>query len=110
MDAAVPAAGPGGLQAQAHAELGSRSFDHRFRRPLLLRQADRGAGRTWEDLPSEIRETYDRLGIPEAEKKFLAGVGAQYDSEIVYHNLKADLEKKGKLNRRVRLRFLEDSV
>ena len=52
-------------------------------------------GKTWEDLPAEIRETYDKLGIPEAEKKFLAGVGAQYDSEVVYHNLKENLEKQG---------------
>jgi Fe-S cluster assembly protein SufB len=51
--------------------------------------------KTWEDLPPEIRATYDRLGIPEAEKKYLAGVGAQYDSEIVYHNLRKDLETKG---------------
>jgi Fe-S cluster assembly protein SufB len=49
----------------------------------------------WEDLPPEIRETYDRLGIPAAEKKFLAGVGAQYDSEVVYHNIREDLSKQG---------------
>ena len=52
---------------------------------------------SWEDLPDEIRTTYDRLGIPEAEKKFLAGVGAQYDSEVVYHNIRKDLEQKGVL-------------
>lgn len=51
--------------------------------------------KTWEELPEGIRTTYDRLGIPEAEKKFLSGVGAQYDSEIVYHNLKKGLEKQG---------------
>ncbi len=51
--------------------------------------------RRWEDLPEEIRETYQRLGIPEAERKFLAGVGAQYDSEMVYHNLQDSLAKKG---------------
>lgn len=51
--------------------------------------------RTWEDLPAEIKETYDRLGIPEAEKKFLAGVGAQYDSEVVYHSIKEELQKLG---------------
>jgi len=50
---------------------------------------------SWEDLPGEIKRTYDRLGIPEAEKKFLAGVGAQYDSEVVYHNLKSEWEKLG---------------
>ena len=51
--------------------------------------------RSWEDLPEEIRETYNRLGIPEAEQKFLAGVGAQYDSEVVYHSMKKELEEKG---------------
>ncbi|MDQ7842423.1 MAG: Fe-S cluster assembly protein SufB [Armatimonadota bacterium] len=50
---------------------------------------------SWEDLPDEIKRTYDRLGIPEAERKFLAGVGAQYDSEVVYHNLKQEWEKLG---------------
>tara|TARA_Y100000031_G_scaffold155013_1_gene204427 strand:- start:2224 stop:3384 length:1161 start_codon:yes stop_codon:yes gene_type:complete len=49
----------------------------------------------WEDVPEDIRKTYEKLGIPEAEKKFLAGVGAQYESEVVYHNLKKDLQKKG---------------
>ena len=46
-------------------------------------------------LPAEILDTWDRLGIPEAEKKYLAGVGAQYESEVVYHKLQADLESKG---------------
>ena len=46
----------------------------------------------WEDLPQNIRDTFDRLGIPEAEKKSLAGVGAQYDSEVVYHNIQKELE------------------
>lgn len=49
----------------------------------------------WEDVPDEIKKTFDRLGIPEAEKKALAGVGAQYDSEIIYHNIKEDLKKQG---------------
>jgi Fe-S cluster assembly protein SufB len=53
--------------------------------------------KTWEELPDDIKRTYDRLGVPEAEKKWLAGVGAQYDSEMVYHNIRADLEKKGVL-------------
>jgi len=52
---------------------------------------------SWDDVPEDIRKTYDRLGIPEAEKKFLAGVGAQYDSEMVYHNLQKDLTDKGVL-------------
>ena len=50
---------------------------------------------SWDDVPDYIRRTYDRLGIPEAEKKYLAGVGGQYDSEVVYHNIRADLEKLG---------------
>src|SRR3972149_802766 len=54
-----------------------------------------GKGRTWEEVPAEIKRTFDRLGIPEAEKKYLAGVGAQYESESVYHNLKEEWEKLG---------------
>src|SRR3954467_11912462 len=52
---------------------------------------------SWEDLPPDIKDTWDKLGIPEAEKKYLAGVGAQYESEVVYHKLQEDLEKKGVL-------------
>jgi Fe-S cluster assembly protein SufB len=52
---------------------------------------------SWEDLPADIKDTWDKLGIPEAEKKYLAGVGAQYESEVVYHKLKEDLEAKGVL-------------
>ncbi|OFX35133.1 MAG: Fe-S cluster assembly protein SufB [Armatimonadetes bacterium RBG_16_67_12] len=51
--------------------------------------------RSWEEVPEDIKRTFDRLGIPEAEKKFLAGVGAQYESESVYHNLKEEWEKLG---------------
>ena len=46
---------------------------------------------SWEDVPDEIKDTFDKLGIPEAEKTSLAGVGAQYDSEVVYHSIKEDL-------------------
>ena len=49
----------------------------------------------WDEVPAEIKETFDRLGIPEAEQKYLHGVSAQYDSESVYHNIRADLEAKG---------------
>jgi len=52
-------------------------------------------GRDWDDVPQSIKDTFDKLGIPEAERKFLAGVSAQYDSEVVYHNIRADLEKLG---------------
>ena len=50
---------------------------------------------TWEDVPDNIKTTFDRLGIPEAEQKFLAGVGAQYESEMVYHSLQKHLEEQG---------------
>lgn len=52
-------------------------------------------GRTWDEVPEEIKKTFDKLGIPEAEQKFLAGVSAQYESEVVYHSMKEDLEKQG---------------
>ena len=51
--------------------------------------------KTWEDVPDTIKNTFDKLGIPEAEQKFLSGVGAQYDSEMVYHNIQESLEKQG---------------
>jgi len=49
----------------------------------------------WDDVPEGIKQTFDRLGIPEAERKFLAGVTAQYESEVVYHSIREDLEKEG---------------
>ena len=49
----------------------------------------------WEDVPDDIKETFDKLGIPEAERKSLAGVGAQYDSELVYHNVQDEVAKRG---------------
>ena len=52
-------------------------------------------GRSWDEVPEEIKRTFDKLGIPEAEQKYLAGVSAQYESEVVYHNMKEDLEKLG---------------
>lgn len=51
--------------------------------------------RSWDDVPDDIKKTFDRLGIPEAERKFLAGVGAQYESEMVYHSIIEELEQKG---------------
>ena len=51
--------------------------------------------RSWDEVPEDIKNTFDRLGIPEAERKFLAGVGAQYESEVVYHQVREDLEKQG---------------
>jgi Fe-S cluster assembly protein SufB len=52
-------------------------------------------GKDWNDIPSEIKDTFDRLGIPQAEQKYLAGVTAQYESEAVYHKMREDLEKLG---------------
>jgi len=59
-----------------------------------LKPADQ-QGKTWDDVPDEIKETFDKLGIPEAEKKYLAGVKAQFESEVVYGSLQEDLAKKG---------------
>ncbi len=65
---------------------------HYFVRP----DADRNS-KSWDDVPASIKNTYDRLGIPEAEKSALGGVGAQYDSDVVYHNIRKDWEEKGVL-------------
>ncbi|MEK0351804.1 MAG: Fe-S cluster assembly protein SufB, partial [Nitrosopumilus sp.] len=51
--------------------------------------------KNWDDVPENVKNTFEKLGIPEAEKKFLAGVGAQYESEVVYHSLREDLAKQG---------------
>jgi Fe-S cluster assembly protein SufB len=51
--------------------------------------------KSWDDVPADIKNTFDRLGVPEAERKFLAGVSAQYESEVVYHSLHKELESKG---------------
>ena len=59
-----------------------------------VRATDRDAT-NWDDVPEYIKDTFDKLGIPEAEKQFLAGAGAQYDSEVVYHNLREDLKDQG---------------
>src|SRR5690625_2878390 len=52
-------------------------------------------GRSWDEVPEEIKQTFDRLGIPEAEQKYLAGVSAQYESEVVYQSLEEDLAEMG---------------
>jgi Fe-S cluster assembly scaffold protein SufB len=53
------------------------------------------AGKSWDDVPAEIKDTFDKLGIPEAERKYLAGAGSQYESEVVYHKVRKDLEDQG---------------
>ena len=73
-------------------DLSTLNFDEIF---FYIRPQDRKGTNSWDDVPEEIRETYRRLGIPEAEQKALAGVGAQYESEMVYHNLKEEWESKG---------------
>ncbi|HEY6041796.1 MAG TPA: Fe-S cluster assembly protein SufB [Anaerolineae bacterium] len=60
----------------------------------FLRATDKSE-RSWDDVPTDIKNTFDKLGIPEAEKKFLSGVGAQYESEVVYHSIKESLAKQG---------------
>ena len=72
-------------------ELNDLNFDDIY---YYMKAADR-QGKTWDDVPSDIKNTFEKLGIPEAERKFLAGVGAQYESEVVYHSLREDLQKKG---------------
>ena len=73
-------------------DLSHLNFDDIY---FYIRPQDKVGTNSWDDVPEEVRETYRRLGIPEAEQKALAGVGAQYESEMVYHSLKAEWEKKG---------------
>ncbi|MFP4011644.1 MAG: Fe-S cluster assembly protein SufB [Spirochaetaceae bacterium] len=73
------------------ADLSDIDFENIY---YYIKPSDRQT-RDWDDVPEYIKETFDRIGIPEAEKKYLAGVGAQYDSEVVYHNIQKRLEDKG---------------
>ncbi|MBM2851903.1 MAG: Fe-S cluster assembly protein SufB [Candidatus Nitrosotenuis sp.] len=66
-----------------------------FQNIYYYAKASEKSEKNWDDVPENVKKTFDKLGIPEAEKKFLAGVGAQYESEVVYHNLREDLAKKG---------------
>lgn len=88
-----------------------RALDHFLKRPMPTWGGDlskldlndiyyyvkpaEAEARSWDDVPETIKRTFDRLGIPEAEQKFLAGVGAQYESEMVYHKVQEHLEKQG---------------
>ena len=88
-----------------------RSYEHFLKRPMPLwtdgldridfdkivyyRKPSEREERSWEDVPDKIKDTFERLGIPEAERSFLSGVGAQYDSEVVYHSVKEELSKLG---------------
>ncbi len=73
------------------ADLSQLNFDDIY---YYVRPAEQ-EGRSWDDVPKTIKATFDRLGIPEAEQKFLSGVGAQYESEMVYHSIQEQLTKKG---------------
>src|SRR2546429_9390633 len=75
------------------ADLSDIDFDDIY---YFIRSTEKQA-KTWEDLPADIKGTWDKLGIPEAEKKYLAGVGAQYESEVVYHKLHEQLSEQGVL-------------
>ncbi len=66
-----------------------------FQNIYYYAKASEKTEKDWDDVPQDVKNTFDKLGIPEAEKKFLAGVGAQYESEVVYHNLREDLQKQG---------------
>ena len=72
-------------------DLSGIDFENIF---YYLKPAEHNA-RSWDDVPETIKNTFERLGIPEAERKFLAGVGAQYESEVIYHSLKKELEDQG---------------
>jgi Fe-S cluster assembly protein SufB len=73
------------------ADLSVIDFENIF---YFLKASDK-QGKTWDEVPDDIKKTFDRLGVPEAERKFLAGVAAQYESEVVYHSLHEELERKG---------------
>ena len=72
-------------------DLGQIDFD----KIVYYRKPSEGEEKSWDDVPDKIKKTFERLGIPEAERKFLAGVGAQYDSEVVYHSVREELSKIG---------------
>jgi Fe-S cluster assembly protein SufB len=73
------------------ADLSGINFDDIF---YFVRATEKEAA-NWDDVPAEIKETFDRLGIPEAERKFLSGAGAQYESEVIYHKVREDLANLG---------------
>jgi len=88
-----------------------KAYDHFLKRPMptwggdlteidfdnifyYIRPSEK-QGKTWDEVPAYIKDTFEKLGIPEAERKFLAGVGAQYESEVIYHSLREDLKAQG---------------
>jgi Fe-S cluster assembly protein SufB len=79
------------LSAWGSPELADLDFDDIY---YYVRPTEKNA-KSWDEVPETIKRTFDRLGIPEAERKFLAGVTAQYESEVVYHSIREDLRKQG---------------
>jgi len=73
------------------ADLSKIDFDNIY---YYLKSTEK-QGKTWDDVPADIKRTFDRLGVPQAEKKFLAGVAAQYESEVIYHSLHKELADRG---------------
>ena len=74
---------------------GGRLDDIDFEKIVYYRKPSEREEKSWDDVPEQIKATFEKLGIPEAERKFLAGVGAQYDSEVVYHSVREELSKIG---------------
>ncbi|MGE5175104.1 MAG: Fe-S cluster assembly protein SufB [Hyphomicrobiales bacterium] len=85
----------GHFQARPLPNWGGKLDDIDFQNIFYYLKPVDESGKTWDDVPADIKRTFDKLGIPEAEQKFLSGVGAQYDSETVYHRIKEDLANKG---------------
>ena len=95
VDAGEPAQEAEQLPSQADADVGRTSPGSTSTTSTTTSSRRRTRARRWDDVPADIKNTFDRLGIPEAEKKYLAGVGAQYESEVVYHSLREEWTKKG---------------
>src|SRR3989344_2959391 len=83
------------FESKAMPAWGADLSDIRFDDFWYFIRATEHPERSWDAVPSDIQTTFERLGIPQAERAFLAGVSAQYESEVVYHNLKSEWEKKG---------------
>ena len=97
VDAGAPAQGPGASSARSRCRPGARTCPASTSTTSSTSCArPRSRPRAWDDLPEDIKNTYDRLGIPEAEKqRLVSGVAAQYESEVVYHKIREDLEEQG---------------
>ncbi len=95
MDARLPSQEPGSFPEAPDAHLGGDLSTIDLDDIYYYIKPTEQAGATWEDLPEDIKDTFEKLGIPEAERKYLAGVGAQYESEVIYHKVREDLERQG---------------